>query len=473
MIELSDDQQEAFDAIIEWLEDDTDSQQTLTFAGFAGTGKTTVVAVLATELLQKTGAIAFCAFTGKAASVLGRKLREYGIETTPRPVTFDEDGNQLPESRPYCGTIHGLIYRPCDWCMPKEVAYSHDDAGNCGRVKNEPLCPEHGNPRGRCSDCDRCLGCEPPPPKPRSKGPCGKCGNYRFVRRENLDRDYRLIICDEASMVSDEMLDSMLKFGVPVLAVGDHGQLRPVRGSGSLMLRPDIRLEKIHRQAEGNPIIALSRHVRETGNIDPRFCDGKHVWMDNIRNLDRFVAKSFVPGRADLLSMAILCWTNQTRVSINRTVRRALFGDADAPPRAGDIVICLKNKPPIYNGMRGVVATDVDVEDDDKRPKYITSVDFAEDGVMDEAAMSALQFNLPKPSPIDWDWATEHGVAPIASLGDLYDYGYALTCHKMQGSQAPKIAVVLDGVHRMGDEERARWIYTAVTRSADKLVIFR
>lgn len=473
-IDLSPDQRAAYAGILTWLNRGTETKRTLTFAGFAGTGKTTVVARLATQLLgDDAPPIAFCAYTGKAASVLARNLKLQGIETTPRAASLNEEGDRTHERRPYCGTIHGLISRPCDWCMPKEVAHPHDEGGNCGAVPDEPTCPHHGHPRGRCPDCDRCLGCEPPPPKPRSKGACGKCGNYRFVRRDRLDRDYPLIVCDEASMVSDEMLDSMLKFGVPILAVGDHGQLKPVRGSGSLMLNPDIRLEKIHRQAESNPIIALSKHVRETGEVDPQFCDGRHVWMDSERNLPGFVEKSFVPGRADLLSMAILCWTNQTRVSINRTVRRALFGDADSPPRAGDVVICLKNKPPIYNGMRGLVSSDVEHEDDDRRPKFLACVDFVEDGLMDEAAMSGLQFNLPKPSPIDWDWACERGVAPIASLGDLYDYGYALTCHKMQGSQAPKIAVVLDGIRRMGAEERARWMYSAVTRASDKLVIFR
>jgi exodeoxyribonuclease-5 len=470
--DLSPDQREAYSGILTWLNRGTATKQTLTFAGYAGTGKTTVVSVLANELLNQ-GQLAFCAYTGKASSVLARTLKLHSdIDTTPRIPGFNEAGLRIPESRPYCGTIHGLIYRPCDLCMPKEIAYSHNYVGNCQMIKNGPTCLLHGHPRGRCPDCERCLGCEPPPQRPHAKGRCGRCESFRFVRREQLDRDYRLIVVDECSMVDDKMHAALLSFDVPILAVGDHGQLKPIRGTGSLMLHPDIRLEKIHRQAENNPIIALSKFVRENGRVDPRFCDDQHVWMDSHRNLSNFITKSFVPGRDDMLSMAVVCWTNQTRSNLNRTVRRTLYGNVDLPPRKGDVVICLKNKPPIYNGMRGIIASEVDHEDDEKRPKHIAQVDFPEDGVIDDAEMSAHQFYMSKPSPIDWDWACNHGVTPLASLGDFYDYGYALTCHKMQGSQAQKVAVVLDGIMRMGTEERTRWVYSAVTRAQDKLVVF-
>jgi len=433
------------------------------------TGKTTVVSVLAHELPQP---LAFCAFTGKASSVLGRKLKEHGVTTTTDIAVYDEAGERLPVSLPYCGTIHGLIYRPCPECMPKEVIYGHRRINlNCRALPAIDRLDENSAELADRVDLGPCLGCDPPPPKPRKEGRCRVCDNARFIRRQELDRQYKLIVVDEASMVSDEMLESMLRYDVPILAVGDHGQLEPVRGSGSLMRHPDIRLEKIHRQAESNPIIALSKYVRENGDVHTRFCDDKHVWMVSDRGLGDFVAKSFVPGRDDMLSMVVICWTNRTRATINRSARHAIFGSSDLPPQKGDAVICLKNKPPIFNGMRGIIASDVGHDDNEKRPKWTCQVSFPEDGLTRDVEMSGLQFYAEK--TIDFDRASELGVAPLASLGDLYDYGYALTCHKMQGSQAEKVAVVLDGVHRMPVEKRTRWIYTAVTRSSDKLVIFR
>ena len=63
-------------------------------------------------------------------------------------------------------------------------------------------------------------------------------------------------------MISDNMFRTLQARGVPILAVGDHGQLPPVRDSGTLMKIPTLRPEQIHRQAEGSPIVALSRRVQ-------------------------------------------------------------------------------------------------------------------------------------------------------------------------------------------------------------------
>ena len=60
----------------------------------------------------------------------------------------------------------------------------------------------------------------------------------------------------------------------------------------------------------------------------------------------------------------------------------------------------------------------------------------------------------------------------MAMLGERYDFGYALTCHKMQGSSAPEVCVVIEPwLSRMGREDRVRWLYTADSRSEKKLVL--
>jgi ATP-dependent exoDNAse (exonuclease V) alpha subunit len=48
----------------------------------------------------------------------------------------------------------------------------------------------------------------------------------------------------------------------------------------------------------------------------------------------------------------------------------------------------------------------------------------------------------------------------------LWDYGYALTAHKGQGSEYDRV-VVLD----QNPAERKRWMYTAMTRAKEKLVV--
>jgi exodeoxyribonuclease-5 len=54
---------------------------------------------------------------------------------------------------------------------------------------------------------------------------------------------------------------------------------------------------------------------------------------------------------------------------------------------------------------------------------------------------------------------------------DDFDYGYALTVHKAQGSQWENI-YLFDESYAFR-EHRDRWLYTAITRAAEKLTIVK
>ncbi len=56
--------------------------------------------------------------------------------------------------------------------------------------------------------------------------------------------------------------------------------------------------------------------------------------------------------------------------------------------------------------------------------------------------------------------------------GDLFDFGYALTVHKAQGSQAKKVVLFEERFPKMTDDDWKRWLYTAVTRAEEELYIF-
>lgn len=53
-----------------------------------------------------------------------------------------------------------------------------------------------------------------------------------------------------------------------------------------------------------------------------------------------------------------------------------------------------------------------------------------------------------------------------------FEYGYAITAHKSQGSQWEKVLVVEERFP-FDKTEHARWLYTACTRASDKLVLIR
>ena len=48
------------------------------------------------------------------------------------------------------------------------------------------------------------------------------------------------------------------------------------------------------------------------------------------------------------------------------------------------------------------------------------------------------------------------------------EYGYAITCHKSQGSECKKVLVIEEVLH---SAHHKRWLYTAVTRASEILVL--
>jgi len=401
--ELSADQRVVYDQVLAWVEGR--EANVLSLGGFAGTGKTTLLATIAHELCNKRRkAVAFLTPTAKAASVLRRKLAPLKLQTT------------------YVGTVHSFMYSPIldqyegltGWARRYFVRMENDD------------------------------------------------GSYSYVSKNSKDIPrVDLIIVDEASMVSEEMELDILQFKVPVLAVGDHGQLPPVQGTSSWMGNPDLRLEKIHRQAENNPILALATYVREEGAMPRSVADFGIPFYRGLRALgDPLEAAYKKRGHHEV---ALICYTNRLRAMLNAEVHRGLHG-ADKPV-LGSQVICLKNDKMLVNGMRGIIASDVQEVD----IWYVADVLFPDEGYVYSGPFLKRQFGQAK-APKDTNIASELAgryIKRMSDLGALLDFGYALTAHKSQGSQFEEVVVVLEAGRRPPDY--ARWLYTAITRASEQL----
>ena len=81
-------------------------------------------------------------------------------------------------------------------------------------------------------------------------------------------QDAKLLIIDECSMINHEIVEDLLAYDKPILALGDPAQLPPVFGRGFFIdAEPDFMLTEIHRQARDNPILHLAPTVREGGTL--------------------------------------------------------------------------------------------------------------------------------------------------------------------------------------------------------------
>jgi exodeoxyribonuclease-5 len=497
--DLSLDQLEAYNAITRWISGSHDEPSVLSLGGFAGTGKSTLVSLVAEQVELP----AFCAYTGKATSVLRRKLAATGTETVGTQKK-NRDGVMSHEGRPYCGTIHSLIYRPCDCLTPQtvEIQKPCPEKDCIGETrwehwqpfgKNASVCAKGHIDLIKSEKAFEAL-------KPKKKfvyvekidGRCKLCGGKEWLRRETLDRNYGLIIVDEASMVDDMMLRDLRSYNVPILAVGDHGQLPPVGGSGTLMKNPNLRLEQIHRQAEGNPIIALSKIIRETGRIPDDMPESEAVRFGKLRFVEQIIEQRYegaTPAR--LLEMGIACYTNRRRVGLNVAVRRALGTARNGRElaRKGEHVICLRNmkaeggRPPVANGMRGVLQSDVEFKQNvnyrgEKLGLSETQVTgviaFPEDEIeANSYTMLAQQFGREKPFSSPEELAKEVGIHSFAMAGALFDYGFAMTTHKLQGSSIEDLVVCAERPGPVDAESWKRWCYSSITRASHKILILK
>ncbi len=56
-------------------------------------------------------------------------------------------------------------------------------------------------------------------------------------------------------------------------------------------------------------------------------------------------------------------------------------------------------------------------------------------------------------------------------VGLLFDYGYAMTVHKAQGSQMNNVVLFNERPAPVSEDNYRRWLYTAVSRASTNLVV--
>jgi exodeoxyribonuclease-5 len=305
-----------------------------------------------------------------------------------------------------------------------------------------------------------------------------RTGRVYYSKKTSLD--YDVIVVDESSMISKDIYEDLAEYGLPILAVGDHGQLEPMSKGFNLMEHPLLRLEKIHRQAEDNPIIRLAEVIRKTGKIHRELADGVFVRIAAKAGLKEELRRLFDKDKPveSLFDQAVLTYTNYARTRINSMVRHFRFGSSPELPQKYDQVICLRNArvggrdgPKVFNGMRGYMRADSVVLETNRNLQK-AKILFPDEELTISENVSRWQFGREKTFSNFQDLHV-HGLHPKHwnEVGMLIDYGYCLTTHKAQGSQFSDVVVCYERPSIVDDEGFRRWLYTSVSRSSDKLVI--
>ena len=269
----------------------------------------------------------------------------------------------------------------------------------------------------------------------KGKGEDERGRKQLYWKNKVADGSFRRIniLLDECSMIDDRLAEDIFRTGATVIACGDPGQLPPVRGT-QFFSEADFTLTEIHRQAQESPIIRQAHAVRATGRYE---ADGP----------DFRIARR--GAEADMLAAdVVLCWTNRTRDAANARLR-ALKGMWMATPQAGERVVCLKNNPPLglFNGA-----------------VYTTAEPFLEG----DRSIVLKRDNDTITIPNTVFRGVESALDPEEEAQGYFDYGYAITVHKSQGSEWDNVVLIDEYPER---PDRRHWLYTGITRAAKRLLI--
>ena len=489
-LQLYPQQQQALDAICEFIESDS---QVFILKGYAGTGKTTMINALLGELAKRGKKSTLMAPTGRAAKVLSTK--------TNRKAS----------------TIHRTIYS-----VERLTSVRHDEKGELIQMVNYFY-------------------------KDKKESRKHDIVEFWFGLNTERGEDYNpqksVYIVDESSMISskktnnemfhfgtDVLLDDLLQYaellkGGKIIFVGDPAQLPPVGDNCSAALMESyfqaqglkvvsFELTDVIRQAQDSAILDNAMMVRDLLKSPRRNTLSFKRCADQVEDL---LATSMIAKYVEQYpepafgNSVIICNSNNLAKSYNDAIRTCYY-PGEKYVQVGDILQVVKNHyiiinsdseaGELYNGDF-VRVLDVSQETETQTAPVWTkiggrrehvSLTFRDVTVQSEAGDvykmkiidSLLNSSNPKLTPDEHtalyinfrmrnpDLRNGDEAAAKMLMCDPYynalnvKYGYAITGHKSQGGDWNTVFVDYAGRTGLNDES-LRWIYTATTRAKKRL----
>lgn len=302
-------------------------------------------------------------------------------------------------------------------------------------------------------------------------------GTFIHIPVESL-APYKLIVVDEISMLPKKMWEQLLYYKVHIIALGDPGQLPPVAAENNGALEhPHVFLDEVMRQAAESEIIQLTMDIRAGNPLQSK--SGSEVRIVDRNELTK-------PGFL-FWADQIICGKNDTRRYINQRMRESLWGDKyNIEPIVGDRLICLRNDweltnitgDALVNGLTGTLEA-IEYGEGPRLNPFMDKtpiIDFLPDY---EGAGEFRGIEIDYKLIRDGETTVTRGYnsnwkkIPKVFHPHEFDYGYAITCHKSQGSEFDKVIVLEEFLKSETREGHARWLYTAATRAAQKLIIVK
>lgn len=461
-MELTQQQSLVFERIKTFIDSDA---SVFILRGYAGTGKTTMVKVIADYLAQSRD-VKLMAPTGRAARVLSAKTEREAV------------------------TIHKAIYeRAC--VVSKNV-------NDIAESEFKFVFPVHKNEHG---------------------------GNIVAIVDEasmvcSRKIEHELFVFGTDNLMEDLLAFVRPDFGGKVIFVGDPAQLPPVGEPISNALRAEYfeerklkvmedELTEVLRQNGDSIILKNAMMIRDLLKKEKRNClvfEEKENDVETVPSgdfLNKYLDYKKQSSRQDSV---VICYSNRAASRYNRDIRTSLYG-GDVPLRVNDMLLITQNNyrlgrmngeftPVLEVGARTQQSAPVYAQVGSKRKRILVTINFVQvtvpDGnnvpmqcmliedllTSDKATISidenrALYINFCMRNP-----HLKQGTEEFAEklMSDVFynairaKYGYAVTGHKCQGGEWGKVFV--DYADRTGlSDDCLRWAYTATTRAQKTLYV--
>ena len=462
-MKLTEQQNIVFEKIKEFMDSEA---SVFILRGYAGTGKTTMVKIIA-DYLAESRDVHLMAPTGRAARVLSEK--------TGRPAV----------------TIHKAIYE-------KACVVSKKDVKDIAESEFKFVFPVRRNEHG---------------------------GRIAAIVDESSMVCSRKIEHELFVFGTDNLMEDLLDFvrpdfGGKIIFVGDPAQLPPVGEPFSNAFRVEYfterglkvmeaELTEVLRQKGDSIILKNAMMIRDLlkkekrNNLVFEEKEGDVETVPSGEFLEKYLDYRKQSGKHDSV---VICFSNSSASRYNRDIRTSLYG-GDVPLRVNDILMITQNNyrlgrmngefvPVLAVGVRTQQSAPVYAQMGSERKRIFVTINFVQvtvpDGnnvpmqcmliedllTSDKATISidenrALYINFCMRNP-----HLKQGTEEFADalMNDTYynairaKYGYAVTGHKCQGGEWGKVFV--DYTDRTGlDDDSLRWAYTATTRAQKTLYV--
>ncbi len=340
-------------------------------------------------------------------------------------------------------------------------------------------------------------------------------GNVSFVESmlNNIAKT-DVIIIDETSMLPDKLCNLLWKYDKKLIFIGDPLQIPPVNMKDSIPFRdPEsanlkvLELDKIMRQAEGNPIIGKSIQIREHINdeypvkrTNSEIINGTGVvyLRDYGSEVTSKVLRTYFSCdryKMDKNWMKVISWTNAMVRYYNNAVRNILYPNTRERFMPGELLVAedvllntSKFKVKAFTSEEFIVLDTYVANNSVRDGEFEVELPFYFINARSLMTGKCITLNVVHEDSYDEFKSIMSGYRSICAKrkekelwrnffnvyksNDKVDYGYSITAHRSQGSTYGNVLLIESDInHNPNIIERNRIKYTAYTRAKKKLFI--